>query len=119
MSAPNIVAVSNIIGNTGVLAVTNVATSIVTNSAASGKVYKLNCLIVSNIDSANNATLSVDLYRSSTSYPIINSVLVPINTSFTPIDKGLCLYLLEGDTIRVSANASSRLTAVCSWEEIS
>ena len=39
MSAPNIVAVTNIIGNTGVLAVTNSATAIVTNSGASGKVY--------------------------------------------------------------------------------
>lgn len=119
MSAPNIVAVSNIIGNTGVLALTNVLTPIVSNPSSSGKVFKLNCLIVSNIDSVNNATLTVDLYRGSTSYPIINSVLVPINTSFTPVDKQLSLYLIEGDTLRVSANASSRLTAVCSWEEIS
>lgn len=119
MSAPNIVLVSNIIGNTGVQAVTTSATSIVTNSTSSGKVYKLNCLIVSNIDSSNSATLTVDLYRNSTSYPIINQVVVPINSSFTPIDKGLCLYLLEGDTIRLTANANSRLTAVCSWEEIS
>ncbi len=119
MSAPNIVGVTTIIGNTGVLAITTGATAIVTNSAASGKVFKLNCLIVSNIDSANNATLTVDLYRSSVAYPIINAVSVPINTTFTPIDKQLCLYLLEGDTIRLTANASSRLTAVCSWEEIS
>lgn len=118
MSAPNIVNVSNIIGNTGVLAVTTTATQIVTNSALSGKVYKVNCLIVSNIDSANSATVTVDLYRSSTAYPIINSVVVPVNTSFTPIDKQLCLYLIEGDVVRVSANANSRLTAVCSWEEI-
>lgn len=119
MSAPNIVNVSTIIGNTGVQAITTTPTAIVTNSSSSGKVYKLNALIISNIDSANIATLTVDLYRSSTAYPIINQVSVPINTSFTPIDKGLCLYLLEGDTIRLTANASSRLTAVCSWEEIS
>lgn len=119
MSNPNIVAVTNIVGNTGTLLVTTTPTSIVTNSTSSNKVYKLNCLIVSNTDPANNATLTVDLYRGSTSYPIINSVVVPINTSFTPIDKQLCLYLLEGDTVRVSANASNRLTAVCSWEEIS
>lgn len=119
MSAPNIVAVSNIIGNTGALQVTASPLAVVTNNTSSGKVYKINCLIVSNTDSANNATLTVDLYRSSVAYPLINQVLVPINTSFTPIDKQLCLYLLEGDTIRVTANAASRLTAVCSWEEIS
>jgi len=118
MSAPNIVAVTNIIGNTGVLAVTNSATAIVTNSGASGKVYKINCLIVSNVDASNSATLTVDLYRSSTAYTIINAVTVAINTSFTPIDKTLSLYLLEGDTLRLTANANSRLQAVCSWEEI-
>jgi hypothetical protein len=119
MSAPNIVAVTNIIGNTGVLAVTNSATAIVTNSGASGKVYKINCLIVSNIDASNSATVTVDLYRSATAYTIINAVTVAINTSFTPIDKTLSLYLLEGDTLRLTANANSRLQAVCSWEEIS
>jgi hypothetical protein len=118
MSAPNIVAVTNIIGNTGVQAVTNSATAIVTNSGASGKVYKINCLIVSNVDASNSATLTVDLYRSSTAYTIINAVTVAINTSFTPIDKTLSLYLLEGDTLRLTANANSRLQAVCSWEEI-
>jgi hypothetical protein len=118
MSAPNIVQVSNIVGNTGVQAVTTSATAIVTNSGASGKVYKVNCLIVSNVDATNPATLTVDLYRSATAYTIINSVTVNINTSFTPIDKTLSLYLLEGDTLRLTANANSRLQAVCSWEEI-
>ena len=107
------------IGNTGVQSVTTSATAIVTNSAASSKVYKINSLIVSNIDSANSATLTVDLFRSSVAYPIINQVVVPINSSFTPIDKQLYLYLLEGDQLRLTANAASRLTAVCSWEEIS
>lgn len=118
MAAPNIVNVSNIIGNTAVQAVTTSATAIVTNSAASGKVYKLNCIIVSNIDATNSANITVDLYRSSTAYNIVTSIPVAVNTTFTPVDKSLSLYLLEGDAIRLTANANSRLTAVCSWEEI-
>jgi len=118
MAAPNIVNVSNIIGNTAVQSVTTSATAIVENSAASGKVYKLNCIVVSNIDASNVATITVDLYRSSTAYNLVTSVPVAVNTSFTPIDKSLSLYLLEGDTIRLTANANSRLQAVCSWEEI-
>jgi hypothetical protein len=118
MSAPNIVNVSNIIGNTAVQAITTTATAIVTNSAASGKVYKLNCIVVSNIDASNIATLTVDLYRSTTAYNLATNVPVAVNTSFTPIDKSLSLYLLEGDSIRLTANANSRLQAVCSWEEI-
>lgn len=118
MSAPNIVNVSNIIGNTAVQSVTTSATAIVTNSADSGKVYKVNCVIVSNIDETNAAAVTVDLYRGSTAYKVVNSVTVAINTSFTPIDKSLSLYLLEGDSLRITANANSRLQAVCSWEEI-
>ena len=42
MAAPNIVNVVTITGKTAVQNVTTVATDIVTNSAASGKVYKIN-----------------------------------------------------------------------------
>lgn len=118
MAAPNIINVTNIIGNTAVQSVTNSATSIVSNPDASGKVYKLNCIVVSNIDATNDATITVDLYRSSTPYNLITNVAVSTKTSFTPIDKSLSLYLLEGDSIRLTANANSRLQAVCSWEEI-
>lgn len=119
MANPNIVQVANIYGNTAIQNVTTVATAIVENTASSGKVYKINGIIVSNIDSTNSATLTVDLYRSTNSYKIINSVTVNINTSYTPIDRTLSLYLLEGDAIRLSANANSRLQAVATWEEIS
>lgn len=119
MANPNIVNVTTINGNTNVANVTTSAAAIVTNSAASGKIYKVNMLVVSNIDNSNSATLTVDLYRSSVATNIITNVAVSINTAYTPIDKTLCLYLLEGDSIRLTANANSRLQAVCSWEEIS
>lgn len=119
MANPNIVQVTNIYGNTAVQTVTTSATAIITNSAASGKIYKVNGIIVSNVDGSNSATLTVDLYRSSTPYRLINSVTIGINTAYTPIDKTLSLYLLEGDSIRLTANANSRLEAVATWEEIS
>lgn len=119
MANPNIVQVTNIYGNTAVQAVTTSATAIITNSAASGKIYKVNGIIVSNVDGANSATLTVDLYRGSTPYRLINGVTIGINTAYTPIDKTLSLYLLEGDQIRLTANANSRLEAVATWEEIS
>ena len=118
MANPNIVNVTTIYGNTGVQSVTTSATAIVTNSAASGKVYKVNGLMVTNVDTANVATVTVDLYRSSTAYKMASNVSINANTTYTPIDKTLSLYLLEGDSIRVTANANSMLQAVCSWEEI-
>ena len=44
MAAPNIVNVSAIYGKTGVLVVTTSPTAIITNSAASGKVFKVDSI---------------------------------------------------------------------------
>lgn len=119
MANPNIAALTTINGNTQVQAVTTAATAIVTNSAASGKIIKINSLFISNIDGTNAADITVDLYRSSTAYKLISTVSVLADTSFTAIDKTLSLYLLEGDQLRLTASVNSRLQAVCSFEEIS
>lgn len=119
MANPNIVQVANIYGNTAVQDVTTSATAIIENTAGSGKVYKVNGIIVSNVDATNSATLTVDLYRSTNATKLINSVTIAVNTAYTPIDKTLSMYLLEGDAIRLTANANSRLQAVATWEEIS
>lgn len=119
MSQPNIVGVTTIYGNTTVQSVTTSATAIVSNASDSGKVYKINCLIVSNIDGTNASDITVDLYRNTTAYKIVNTVSVAADTSFTAIDKTLALYLLEGDSLRLTAGNNSRLQAVCSFEEIS
>ena len=117
MAAPNIVNVTTITGKTAVQQVTTSATAIVTNSAASGKVFKVNALYVSNVDGANNADITVDLFRSSTAYRIVNTVVVPADAVLDVISKSI--YLEEGDTLRLTASANSDLEAVCSYEEIS
>ena len=117
MAAPNIVNVSTITGKSAVQAVGTSATAIVTNSAASGKVFKVNALYVSNVDGTNNAEINVDLYRSSTAYHIGKTIVVPADATLDVISKAI--YLEEGDSLRLTANAASDLEAVCSYEEIS
>ncbi len=117
MAAPNIVNVSTIIGKTAVLAVTTTATAIVTNSASSNKVFKINALYVSNIYGVNAADIDVELRRSSTSYRIARTVSVPADATLDVISKSI--YLEEGDELRLVASANSDLEAVCSYEEIS
>lgn len=117
MANPNIVNVATINGNTAVQAVGTSPTAIVTNSAASGKVYKVNLLIVSNIDGTNNAEITVDLFRSSTAYHIAKTITVPADSSLDVLSKPL--YLLEDDQLRLTANLTGDLEAVCSFEEIS
>ena len=119
MAAPNIVGVSNILGSTDVQAVTTSATAIVTNSGGSGKVYKVNSLVVSNIDGTNAADITVDLYRSATAYAIASTITVPADASLVVISKETAVYLEEGDALRCTASADGDLVAICSYEEIS
>ena len=117
MAAPNIVNVATITGKTAVQSITTSATAIVTNSASSNKVFKVNALLISNVDTSNDATVNVDLYRSSTAYHITKAVNVPAGTTLDVMNKPI--YLEEGDALRLTASAGSDLQGVCSYEEIS
>ncbi len=120
MAQMNVVNVSTIFGNTNGMVVSTVPTSIVTNPANSNSVYKINSLVVSNISGTGAASVTVDVFKNqSSSFRLSYQVSVAANTSFTPIDKGLIMYLQENDSIRVSASANSFLEAVCSYEAIS
>ena len=117
MAAPNIVNVSTITGKTAVQAVGTSATAIVTNSASSGKVFKVNALYVSNVDGTDNAEVNIDIFRSSVAYHIVKTLVVPADASIDVLTKAI--YLEEGDALRITANVASDLEAVCSYEEIS
>ncbi len=117
MAAPNIVSVATLTAKTAVQAVGTSATAIVSNAASSGKVMKINALYVSNVDGTNNADINVDVYRSSTAYHIAKTVVVPADATLDVISKAI--YLEEGDSLRLTANAASDLEAVCSYEELS
>ena len=119
MAAPNIVNVITINGKTAVQNVTTVAANIVSNSAASGKVLKINSLIIANVDGTNASNITIDVYRASTAFRIASSITVPAGTSYTAITKDISIYLEEGDGLRCTASANSDLEAVCSYEEIS
>ena len=117
MAAPNLIAATTIYGKTAVQAVTTSATAIVTNSAASGKVLKVNALYVSNVDGTTNYTLTMDIFRSSVAYRLGYLITVPAASTLDVISKSI--YLEEGDTLRLTASAASKLEAVCSYEDIS
>jgi hypothetical protein len=119
MANPNIAALTTINGNTQVQSVTTAATAIADNPSSSGKILKINSLIISNIHASNAADITVDLYRNTTAYKLVSTISVGADTSFTAIDKTLSIYLMEGDSLRLTAGTNSVLQAVCSFEEIS
>ena len=124
MAAPNIVNVATITGKTAVvdLSTTN-ATAVVSNAASSGKVFKINSLIVSNVDGSSAADITISLYSQDdiggTATEICKTVSVPADASLVVIDKSTGLYLEEDKSIGATASAANDLKVVCSYEEIS
>jgi hypothetical protein len=118
MAAPNIVTTATITGRTAVANVTTTATAIITNSAASNKVFKINTLIIANIDGVNVCDINVDLFRSSVAWSIANTITVPADASLVVISKENTIYLEEGDALRLTASANNDLHAICSYEDI-
>lgn len=124
MAAPNIVNVTTIVGKTAVVDLTTTsATSVVSNAANSGKVFKINSLIVANVDGTNNADITISLYSAAaiggTATEICKTVTVPADSSLIVIDKGSGIYLEEDKSIGAIAGAASDLKVICSYEEIS
>jgi hypothetical protein len=124
MANPNIVNVTDIRGKTVVadLTTTN-STLVVENVAASGKVFKINSLIVSNVDGTNAADITVNLFSEDniggTGTQIVSTVTVPADASLVVIDKTTSIYLEEDRSIGATASTANDLKVVCSFEEIS
>lgn len=118
MAAPNIVNVTSIFGKTDVQAVGTSAAAITTNSSASNKLYKINSLIISNVDGVNPADITVDIYRSATAYHLAKTILVPADSTLQVITKDMGIYLEEGDSLRCTSSAVGDLEALCSYEII-
>lgn len=123
MANPNILEASTVQGNNSLVAVTTNATSIVNNAASSGKVYKVNSLIASNVDGENDASLTVNIYSEDdlggTAYAVVSTVIVPADASIVVIDKASAFYLKEDQSIGAIAGGNSDIVVTTSWEEIS
>ena len=119
MANPNIVNVTDIRGKTAVQAVGTSATAIVSNTADSGKVFKINSLTIANVDGTNSADITVDHFRGSTARRVAFTIAVPADSTLVVISKDTSIYLEEGDSLRCTASAASDLEAICSYEEIS
>jgi hypothetical protein len=121
---PNIVNVTAIYGKSAVVDLTTTnATLVVENTAASGKVFKINSLIISNVDGTNAADITVSLYSEDniggTATQIVSTVSVPADASLVVIDKNTSIYLEEDKSIGATAGSASDLKVVVSYEEIS
>jgi len=123
MANPNIVNVTSILGNSLSVAVLTTATQLASNAASSNKVFKINSIVVANIDGTATADVTVNIYSAAalggTPLAIASTIAVPADASLIVTDKSTSFYLLENQSIGVLANAAGDLVATISFEEIS
>lgn len=112
MTTPNLTSISTITPGTAVQSITTSLATVVANAAASNSTYKINTMYVSNT-TGSAVTVSVGVLRSATTYYIAYQISVPSAATLDIVSK--YVYLLEGDTLQVTASATG-LTAVCSYE---
>lgn len=122
MAAPNIVNVTSIIGNSLSVAVGTSATQLASNAASSNKVFKINTIMIANIDGTNAADVTVNIYSAAelggTPLAIASTITVPADATLVVVDKGTSFYLLENQSIGAIASAAGDLVATISFEEI-
>lgn len=116
MAAPNLVNPASITSKTAVLAATTTPTAIISNAAASGKVVRIVSLVATNLDAATQYYLTADFYRGSTATNFAKSIGIPAGVSVTLAGRDAPIYLEEGDSIRLTANANTKIEAICSYE---
>lgn len=124
MAAPNIASPTTITGKTAVVNLTSTsATAVVSNAASSNKVFKINSLIVSNVDGTNSANITINYYSQDdiggTATEIASTVSVPPDASLVVIGKDTYIYLEEDRSIGAIASAANDLKVICSYEDIS
>jgi DNA/RNA endonuclease YhcR with UshA esterase domain len=126
VSNPNIVNVTTIFGNTSTNLISSTAdpfaTALVNNAAASGKVYKINSIVVANVDGSAAADITIKIFSQDdlggTGTAIASTISVPADATLIVTDKTTSFYLLEDKSIGATASAANDLVVTCSWEEI-
>lgn len=117
MANPDIVSVQHIYGTTWVQSVLVSPTVPLVPVVATGTVIKLDALYVGNIDTSASYKITVDLYRGGVAYNILYQISIPAGAGLDVLSKSI--YLMEGDSLRTSADFAGKLQAVASGEVIS
>jgi hypothetical protein len=126
MANPNILQAATVVGNTSTLLISSdanpFATALVSNAAASGKVYKINSIVVANVDGSTAADITISIFSQDdlggTGTAIASTISVPADATLIVTDKTTSFYLLEDKSIGATASAANDLVVTCSWEEI-
>jgi hypothetical protein len=131
MAAPNILNLNTATGKTTYLTPSGTsAVVLLQNAANSGKVFKINSIVVANLSGSTATNATVQYYTNGgvaqgsapsggTAYSIAYTITVPVQASLIVLDKTTELYVEENASITVTSGVGSNLTFIISYEELS
>ena len=116
MATPNLVNVTSVTPFTINGSVTTSNQDII--DVPADKVYKINTIIIANIDGTNaaNITISISTDNGNSSHAIASTVSVPADATLVVIDKNSQLYLDETDLLKIVGSANNDLKYTVSGE---
>lgn len=122
MAAPNLANTSNILARqTAVGLNTTAYVGVVTNTADSGKVLRVDNIRVTNVQGtyATNVTVGWSTVGAASTYRVASTMPVPADSALIVADKDSGLYLEENQHIIVKADNADYLEVLVKYEELS
>ena len=122
MAAPNIAALTTITGKTATGTIGVSSSVLLANAASSNKVFKVNAIIVSNVDGTAGADATIGYTNASsglgTTRYLASTITVPGDATLVVLGKDTPVYMEENTSIIGRASAAGDLEYVISYEEI-
>lgn len=117
-AAPN-----NLIGEytVNVALSTTSATSLLSNAASSGRVFKVIAIVAANVDGTNAADISVSRYSAAalggTAFPIASTISVPADASLIVADSTTPIVLAADTSLGATAGTADAITMTVTYQE--
>ena len=97
------------------------ATSLLSNAASSGRVFKVIAIVAANVDGTNAADISVSRYSAAalggTAFPIASTISVPADASLIVADSTPPIVLAANTSLGATAGASNAITMTVTYQE--
>lgn len=124
MTAPNIQNASAVYLKTATVDLTTTGeTSVLSNAASSGKLLKVDSIIVANTDTSTAYPITITYHSAAalagTSTVIASTISIPANSSLVVIDRTTAVYLEEDRSLGATAGTGNKLKVVATYEDIS
>ena len=97
------------------------ATSLLSNAASSGRVFKVIAIVAANVDGTNAADISVSRYSAAalggTAFPLASTISVPADASLIVADSTTPIVLAANTSLGATAGASNAITMTVTYQE--